>query len=161
MTYTKGREHLRKPKSNKGQMRVVEALLASLVILVAITFINVFAVAPSSPMYEASESEKVGYNVLHDLDEQGLLCRFVYYKEWENLTAALMISLPPDVYFNLTVYYLNDTIVNVRDGVYVQIRYGNPNIFETSGSVASVSYIVPGYQTDYDPKILVLQLVRE
>ncbi|MDH5437299.1 MAG: hypothetical protein OEX76_00170 [Candidatus Bathyarchaeota archaeon] len=148
---------MRKTKSNKGQMRVVEALLASLVILVAITFINVFAVAPSSSMYEASESEKVGYNVLHDLDEQGLLCRFVYNKEWENLTAALMTSLPPDVYFDLTVYYLNDTVVN--EGV--PIRYGNPNIFETSGSVASVSYIVPGYQTNYDPKILVLQLVRE
>ena len=67
-----------------------------------------------------------------------------------------MTSLPPDVYFDLTVYYLNDTVVNDKP-----IRYGNPNIFETSGSVASVSYIVPGYQTDYDPKILVLQLVRE
>ena len=138
-------------------MRVVEALLASLVILVAITFINVFAVTPLSPTYEASELEKVGYNVLHDLDEQGLLRRFVYNQEWENLTAALMVALPPDVYFDLTVYYLNDTVVN--EGVL--IRYGDPNIFETSGSAASVSYIVPGYQTNYDPKILVLQLVRE
>lgn len=156
MTQAQGREHLRKTKSVKGQMRVVEALLASLVILVAITFINVFAVTPSSPTYETSESEKIGYNVLHDLDEQGLLCRFVYNKEWENLTAALMASLPPDVYFNMTVYYLNDTVVNDK-----LIRYGDPDIFETSGSVASVSYIVPGYQADYDPKILVLQLVRE
>jgi len=138
-------------------MRVVEALLASLLIMVAITFINVFAVTPSSPAYEASELEKVGYNVLHDLDEQGLLCRFVYNKEWENLTAALMASLPPDAYFNVTVYYLNDTVVNQG----VLIRYGDPDIFESSDSVASVSYIVPGYQANYAPKILVLQLVRE
>jgi len=138
-------------------MRVVEALLASLVILIAITFINVFAVTPLSPTYEVSELEKVGYNVLHDLDEQGLLCRFVYNKEWGNLTAALMASLPPDVYFDLTVHYLNDTVVN--EGL--PIRYGDANIFETSGSAASVSYIVPGYKADYEPKILVLQLVRE
>jgi len=137
-------------------MRVVEALMASLLIVVAVTFINVLAVTPLSPAYEATELEKVGYNVLYDLDERGLLCRFVYNREWGNLTAALMVALPTDVYFNLTVYNLDDTVVND-----VPLRYGDPNIFESSGSVASVSYIVPGYQIYYDPKILLLQLVRE
>lgn len=147
---------MRRKKSVKGQMRVVEAILSSFVILVAITFLNVFAVTPMSPMYETGELEKMGYNVLHNLDEQRLLCRFVFNSEWQNLTAALMASLPPDVYFDLNIYNLNGTIVNQN----VPIRYGDAQVFETSTSIASVSHIIPGYQTSYEPKVLILQLVR-
>ena len=136
-------------------MRVIEALLASFVILFAITFTNIFAITPSSSTYETGELEKVGYNVLHDLDEQNLLPRFVYNQEWANLTAALMVSLPTDVYYNLTVYHLNGSIINP-----VPIRYGSSQVFSESTHVASVTYIVPGYEANYDPKILVLQLVR-
>ncbi len=136
-------------------MRLVEALLASFIILVAITFLNVFAVTPLSPTYEPSNLEKMGNNVLHDLDEKGLLGRFVYNEDWGTLTMALMVSLPPEIYFDLTVYYLNWTVTNNET-----IRYGNIEVFETSSYIASVTYIVPGYQTEYDPRILVLQLVR-
>jgi len=146
---------MRKTKKTKGQMRLVEALLASFIILVAITFLNVFAVTPLSPTYEPSNLEKMGNNILHDLDEKGLLGRFIYTKDWGTLTLALMVSLPPEIYFDLTVYYLNWTVVNNET-----IRYGNIEVFETSSYIASVTYIVPGYQTDYDPRTLVLQLVR-
>jgi len=149
---------MRKTKKTKGQMRLVEALLASFIILVAITFLNVFAVTPLSPTYEPSNLEKMGNNVLHDLDEKGLLCRFVYTKDWGTLTLALMVSLPPEIYFDLTVYYLNWTVVN--DASNAKIRYGDIEVFETSSYIASVTYIVPGNQTKYDPRILVLQLVR-
>jgi len=146
---------MRKTKKTKGQMRLVEALLASFIILFAITFLNVFAVTPLSPTYEPSNLEKMGNNVLHDLDEKGLLCRFVYNEDWGTLTMALMVSLPPEIYFDLTVYYLNWTVVNNET-----ILYGDIEVFETSSYIASVTYIVPGYQTGYDPRILVLQLVR-
>jgi hypothetical protein len=146
---------MRKTKKTKGQMRLVEALLASFIILFAITFLNVFAVTPLSPTYETSDLEKMGNNVLHDLDEKRLLSRFVYNENWGTLTLALMVSLPPEIYFDLTVYYLNWTVVNNET-----IRYGNIEVFETSSYIASVTYIVPGYQTDYDPRTLVLQLVR-
>ncbi len=136
-------------------MRLVEALLASFIILVAITFLNVFAVTPLSPAYEPSNLERMGNNVLHDLDEKRLLSRFVYNEDWGTLTMALMVSLPAEIYFDLTVYYLNWTVANGEI-----MRYGNIEVFENSSYVASVTYIVPGYQTDYDPRILVLQLVR-
>ena len=136
-------------------MRLVEALLASFIILFAITFLNVFAVTPLSPTYETSDLERMGNNVLHDLDEKRLLGRFVYNENWGTLTLALMVSLPPEIYFDLTVYYLNWTVVNDET-----IRYGNIEVFENSSYIASVTYIVPGYQTDYDPRTLVLQLVR-
>jgi hypothetical protein len=97
----------------------------------------------------------MGNNVLHDLDEKNLLARFVYTEDWGTLTMALMVSLPPEIYFDLTVYYLNWTVANNET-----IRYGTSDVFENSSYIASVTYIVPGYQTDYDPRILVLQMVR-
>jgi len=143
-----------KGKGKSGQMRIVEALLASFLILFAIAFVNLFALTPTSQTYEAGELEKIGFNVLHDLDEQRLLGRYVQNKEWANFTAALTVSLPTDVYFNLTVYDSSWKVVNTAP-----ISYGTAQVFSSS-FVASVTYIVPGYQANYSPKILVLQLVR-
>lgn len=146
---------LKKARHSKGQMRVVETILASLVIVFALTFVNIFAVTPYSTKYETSDLEKLGHNVLHDLDEKRLLSRFVYQEEWENLTTALTVSLPTDIYFNLTVFDLEGNVVNS-----MQMRYGDLQVFSTSNMTASVQYIVPGYQTNYDPRILRLELVR-
>lgn len=144
-----------KSRNTKGQMHVIETILASLVIVFALTFVNIFAVTPYSTRYETSDLEKLGHNILHDLDEKRLLTRFVYEQEWENLTAALTVSLPVDVYFNLTVFDLEGNVVNNR-----QMSYGSPEVFSTSNMTASVQYIVPGYQWNYDPRILRLELVR-
>ncbi len=150
---------MRKIRNTRGQMRVIETILSSFIIFSALTFVNIFAILPSSPKYETSDLEKMGHNVLHDLDEKGLLSRFVYNKtEWAELTLALMIHLTPDVYFDLTIYdaHAQPTIIN-QD---FPIRYGSPEVFTASNSTASVSYIIPGQQAEYDPRILVLQLVR-
>lgn len=137
-------------------MHLVEAILASFIIIFAITFLNVFAFTPLSPRYETSDLEKMGNNVLHDLDEKRLLGRFVYSEDWETLTIALMVSLSPEIYFDLTVYDLDWNRVNDAT-----IRYGDLEVFETSSYVASVTYVVPGYQAEYNPRVLVLQLVRK
>lgn len=149
---------MRLTKSSKGQMRVIEVILSALVIVSAITFVNIFAILPSSPKYEISDLEKMGHNVLHDLDEQRLLGRFVYNEtEWGELTLALMIYLSPDVYFDLAIYDSQGILIN-QD---FAIRYGAPSeVFADSDSIASVSYIIPGLQTEYNPRILILQLVR-
>ena len=139
----------------RGQMRVIEAIMASLLIVFAVVFVDLFAVTPVSPKYESGELEKIGFNVLHDLDEQELLSRFVGNGEWANMTLALAASLPTDVYFNLTVY---DTVGNVVNSV--PICYGTSRVFSNSTYVASVTYVVPGYRMLYRPRVLVLQLVR-
>jgi len=145
----------------RGQMRVVETIMASVIIIFAIAFIDLFAATPVSPKYESSELEKIGYNVLHDLDEQRLLARFVRNEDWKNLTAALAASLPTDVYFNLTVYDVAGRVVNIDAfGRVVNIGYGSSRVFASSSYVASVTYVVPGYQSVYRPRVLVLQLVR-
>ena len=150
---------------NKGQMRIIEVILASFIIVFALSFANIFAITPTSPKYEATELEKLGYNVLHDLDEQGLLARFVYYEEWDNLKAALRVTLPLDVYFNMTVYDLRGAKIND-----VTIFYGDSETFTNSKNIASVTYGLIGYpkcnqttgnyQAIYDPRILILQLAR-
>lgn len=142
-------------KKTKGQMRLVEAILASFIIVFAITLLNVFAVTPLSPRYETSDLEKMGNNVLHDLDEKGLLGLFIYDENWDTLTIALMVSLPSEIYFDLTVYDLDWNRLNNAT-----IRYGDLEVFENSSYVASVTYTIPGYQANYNPRVLVLQLVR-
>jgi len=143
-----------------GQMRVIEAIMAVLVVVFAVSFVDLFAVTPVSPKYESSELEKIGYNVLHDLDEERLLARFVNSGEatgdWSNLTAALAASLPTDVYFNLTVFDGNGQVVN-KDK---PIGYGTSRVFAASSYVASVTYVVPGYAANYKARVLLLQLVR-
>jgi len=146
-------------------MRVIETILASFIIVFALSFANILAITPTSPKYEVTELEKMGYNVLHDLDKQGLLARFVYNEEWDNLKAALRVMLPLDVYFNMTVYDMHG--IEVNDAT---IFYGGSETFTTSKNIASVTYGLIGYpkrnettgnyQAIYDPRILILQLAR-
>jgi len=154
-------------RNKNGQMRVIESILASFIIVSAITFVNTFAVTPQSSTYEVGDLEKLGHNALHDLDEQRLLSHFVYNQlEWStNFTVALRISLPSDVYFDLKIYDLNGTLLNSN----VSISYGDQGVFDNSGSVASVTYSIVGYsqfdpatgsQVKYEPRTLILLLVR-
>jgi len=142
-------------KSQRGQMRVIEAVMASLIVVSALAFLYFFAASPSSQPQETSELEKIGHNVLHDMDEQRLVARFVYRSEWANLTSALIVSLPTNVYFNLSIYDVNGNPIS-----HPLMQYGNKQIFDSSKAVACVTYIVPGYQTSYSPRVLVLKLVR-
>jgi hypothetical protein len=117
------------------------------------------AISPTSPKYEVTELEKMGYNVLYDLDKQGLLAKLVYSEDWDNLQRALQVLLPLDVFFNFTVYYTNGTKVNS-----VPIIYGDASTFAASKNVVSVTYGLAGFSASdkavYDPRILILQLTR-
>lgn len=151
----------------KGQMRVIEAILASFIVIFALAFVNFFNVNPSSERYETTELNKLGYNALHDLDTQGILANYVYNQEWESLRNAISVTLPTDVYFNIRVSFLKQTVIN-QDPMY----YGGPEVFETANVVSSVTYPLVGYlinsdadlfenNATYDPSIVVLQLVRD
>jgi len=134
-------------------MRVVETILASFVLLFALFFVNTFTPTLTSAAYEVRDLERLGQNVLQRLDESGLLGRWIYSEDWENLTSALRVLLPSDVYFNLSV----------RDGDGLElgsIQYGDPESFSNSKFVASVTYVLSGYQQTYNPRVLQLQLVR-
>lgn len=154
-------------RSKNGQMRVIESILASFIVIFAISFVNTFAVTPRSSTYEVGDLEKLGFNMLQDLDEQRLLSGFVYNQStWStNFTIALRVSLPSDVYFDLKIYDLNQDLLNSD----VPIRYGDAGLFTSSASVASITYSLVGYsrfdstagsQFMYEPRTLILLLVR-
>lgn len=151
-------------RSKKGQMRVIEAILASFVLMFALTFVNFFNVNTSSEKYEITDLNKMGYNILHDLDVQGLLAKYIYAGDWPNLRDAISVTLPVDVYFNITVLYLDYT-PRTNSPMY----YGEIDVLSNSELVSSVTYPVVGYpapemgfgvEANYDPSIVILQLAR-
>ena len=153
-------------RSKKGQMRVIEAILASFVLIFALTFVNFFNVNTSSEKYEITDMNKMGYNILHDLDVQGLLAKYIYAGDWSNLRDAISVTLPVDVYFNITVLYLDYT-PRTNSSMY----YGKIDVLSNSEIISSVTYPVIGCanittgfdfgaEANYDPSIVVLQLAR-
>jgi len=146
---------------NKGQMRVIEAILASFVLIAALTFVNFFALAPTNQKYEITDLENIGYNALHDLNVQGLLSDFIYGDDWISLKAALSVTLPTDVYYNITVYDMNRNAIND-----VLISYGQTELFESSAIMSSINYATIGLANfsassfNYEPRIINIQLVR-
>jgi hypothetical protein len=155
---------MRKLRETKGQMRVIETILAASIILGAVSFVGVLAVRPTSLTYEMTDLEKMGYSALHDLDQQNLLASFVYEGEWSTLRTALKITLPVDVYFNLTVYDLSGSKLNEEN----QVVYGDSATFSNAKNIASITYCLSGvatqsgtgYTAEYDPRIVVLLVTR-
>ncbi len=152
-------------KNTRGQMRVIETLLASFIMVAALSFVSIFAQSPASPGFEMTDLEKTGYSALHDLDQHGLLASFVYQSKWHDLRTVLKMTMPNDVYFNLTIYdstrsqYYGDS----------QIFYGDSHTFSDSKNIASVTYCLVGIpklsptglsEANYDPRILILELTR-
>jgi len=149
--------NLRSLRNNKGQMRVIETIIASFIIVAALSFVSFFAQSPTSPGYEMTDLEKTGYSALHDLDQQGLLAPLVYSESWIDLRTVLKITMPNDVYFNMTVYDLNgEKLISGSDP---QIFYGDSTTFTDAKNIATITYCLVG-ETEYNPEILILQLTR-
>jgi hypothetical protein len=138
-------------------MRVIETILASFLIIAALSFVSVFAVSPKSPGYEMTDLEKTGYSALHGLDQQGLLAQLVYDQKWSDIRTLLKITMPNDVYFNLTIYDVGGSKLNDASS----ILYGDSATFSEAKNVASLTYCLAGVpKTGYAPRVLVLQLTR-
>jgi hypothetical protein len=146
---------LRKLKNNKGQMRVIETILAATIILAAVSFVGIFAVRPTSPAYEITDLEHMGYGALHDLDQQGVLTSLVYSGKWSDLRTVLKITIPVDIYFDLTIYNLDGSRINGE-----QIIYGDSETFLEAKNIASVTYSLVGSASNYEPRILLLKITR-
>ena len=152
-------KNLKPLKDDRGQMRVIETIIASFIIVAALAFVSTFAVTPTSLGYEMTDLEKTGYSALHDLDQQGLLTRLVYDGKWGDLKTILKMTLPNDVYFNMTIYDV--TGVKLTGSPDVLILHGDPDTFTDAKNVASLTYCLVGTGgTTYDPRILALQLTR-
>ena len=152
---------MKKLKNNRGQMRVIETIIASFIIVAALAFVSTFAVSPTSLGYEMTDLEKTGYSVLHDLDQQGLLTPLVYGGKWNDLRTILKLTLPNDLYFNLTIYDINgDKLEGSPDVLIIQ---GDSEIFSEAKNIVSLTYCLVDARASemtYSPRILTLQLTR-
>ncbi|MGB9960214.1 MAG: hypothetical protein ACPLKQ_06820 [Candidatus Bathyarchaeales archaeon] len=87
---------------NKGQIRIIEAFLAALIIFSSL------AISASLPSRrnpaESDDLAYVGLQALLKLDSDGSLGRYLDNRDWNGLRDSLNLLLPTGVSFNVTVY---------------------------------------------------------
>jgi len=133
-------------RDNKGQIRIIEAFFASLLIL------STIALIPSQPPIIDTTNEALqmkGQNVLTTLDRNGYLSTLIQKENWTILRKCLMSSLSPTIWFNLTVFDENMNAVNNTP-----ISSGSP----ISEKIVSAEYVCAGISREYRVYVVRLQL---
>jgi hypothetical protein len=131
---------------NKGQIRIIEAFFASVLILSSLAFI------PSETLVENSNTQvlrSTATQVLTALDNDGFLSKLIENSSWTGLRRCVESALSPNVWFNLTVF--NENMERVND---IQICSGNP----VGQAIVSTEYICASVSRDYSIYIIRLQL---
>jgi len=135
-------------KCRKGQIRILEAFFAALLIFSALFLIP----APSTTNNRGSNSlQTIGINALLQLDSDGFLSKLIKNRDWIALRNLLWHTLPDGIWFNLTVLdsegkQLNDVVIS--------------NGGQVSDTVFSVKYVCADSNATYSVYILHLQLAR-
>jgi hypothetical protein len=87
---------------DKGQIRIIEAFLAALIIF------SSFAVSANLTTTQnttkRSDLASIGLQVIMKLDSQGSLSKYIDDGNWSALRDAVDLALPAGMSFNLTVY---------------------------------------------------------
>jgi len=157
-------------KSRNGQARILEAVIASIVIFLA--FSAAFYFIYSSENIFAQETidlNRLAHNVLHQIAESNVI-EETLEEDLQNgrtqLRIVLRELLPPNIYFNLTIYNCTDNPFQLYD-------YDNPlpsisisnalddapaEVFAESGEVASASILYTSKRGNI--YYLVLELTR-
>ena len=119
-------------RCRQGQIRVLEAFLAVIVVFSALLL--------SRPLYtsydDSADQEilySIGMNALMHLDQDGDLGRLISQRNWTEISSRLSILLPIGISYNLTVYDEESNILNDSP-----ILSGDLN----AKSVVSIQYVV-------------------
>ena len=134
-------------RGNSGQIRVLEAFLATAVVFSALLLAGpIYIVLENNGDQEVLYS--IGVNVLMELDRDGELGQLIAQSNWTVLSERLSCLLPLGVSYNLTVYNENMQVVN--------------NALVSGGSlvankVVSVQYIL-AERTNFQFYVIRLQL---
>ncbi len=131
--------------NKKGQIRVIEAFLASVMLLSCLTLIP--AQTPQHPQNGNLASQ--AQNVLLSLDSNGHLSKLIDAADWVGLQKSVAAALPLTVWFNLTVYDADMHPLNA---------FPICNGGVVSDRVASASYVCASQNSTYTVYVLTLQL---
>jgi hypothetical protein len=131
--------------NKKGVARVIEALLASVLLMSCLSFIPV----PSNMKNSTGNLVSTARNTLLSLDSDGHLAALVDTGNWSELGACIASALPLTAWFNLTVFDKNMNIIN-----------GSPicNAGTVSDKIVSVDYVCTSQSATYTIYVLRLQL---
>jgi hypothetical protein len=133
-------------KDNKGQIRIIEAFFASILLLSSL------AVIPATQNHSDDSTENLSsaaYNILMSLDSNGHLASLISNESWMDLKSSIQSSLSPMVWFNLTVFDENMTRLND-----VPICSGSA----INDKIVAVNYACAGTSSNYAVYIVRLQL---
>jgi hypothetical protein len=131
--------------NKKGQVRVIEAFFASMLILSCLALIPAQATPKSSTINLSWKAQ----NVLLTLDSDGKLASLVDNQDWARLGRYLESALPLTTWFNLTVYDKNHNILN---------DFPISNGGSVSDRISSVEYFCVSQKSTFAVYILQLQL---
>jgi len=117
----------------KGQIRILEALLAVSIIFSVLALTSPLSSTPN--LDRQAMLKKLGTHVLIELDKDGTLGEFIEDRNWTALERAVEIFLPLGALFNLTVYDEQMLEVNTQ-------RVSNSNLSGMQGfGTISVQYL--------------------
>jgi hypothetical protein len=133
-------------KDKKGQVRVIEAFFASILLLSVLTL-----VPTQSNIRNQNEPNlsSTAQQVLLTLENNGYLSKLIENGSWTQIRQCLLSALPPTVWFNLTVFDENNTVVND-----IPISSGN----STNEETYSFDYLCVSQGPTYSIYLIRLQL---
>jgi hypothetical protein len=133
-------------KDNRGQIRIIEAFFAAILLLSVLAFI------PKTPDTTNNSSETLSttaYNTLLSLDKHGKIADLIETQSWTEFKALVQTALPVAVWFNITVFDQSKAVINdapVCSGSAVSDR------------IIAVNYVCASINADYSVYIVRLQV---
>jgi hypothetical protein len=131
--------------NKKGQVRVIEAFFASVLLLSCLTLIPAQTPTKNSSGDIAWKAE----NVLLTLDNDGHLASLVDNHDWQALGNCLGSALPLTTWFNLTIYDKNMNALN---------DFPISNGGAVSDKIVSFDYVCVSQNSSFAVYVLQLQL---
>jgi hypothetical protein len=132
-------------KDKKGQVRTIEAIFATILLM------SCLALIPSTSNVKDSTRNltSTAQNVLLILDTNGYLATLVNNQNWAAIKDCLQSALPLTIWFNLTVFNQNMNSLN---------SFPICNAGTASAKIVSVDYVCASQNSTYAIYILRLQL---
>jgi hypothetical protein len=132
-------------RNKKGQVRVIEAIFATILLMSCLSFVP----ASTSLKDPTGNLGSNAQNILLSLDSNGHLATLVGSQNWTSLKDCLESSFPKTVWFNLTVFDQNMHVIN---------PFPICNAGAVNEKIISVDYICASQSSNFTIYILQLQL---
>ena len=130
--------------NKKGQVRIIEAFLASLLLSGCIAIIPIY-----SNNYQTTNLSSVARNTLASLDSNGELANLIDNENWATLKQTINAALPLTYWYNLTIF---DEDMNIQNPIPIT------NAGSINDNINSIDYVSVSQSSQYTIYILRMQI---